>query len=214
VTGGTGGASGTLAMGGAGEGGAAGQAGESNGGAATFPDGCVDLDQNGVSDCTETMLDNSAFATDVSHWTAEANTTITWDAKDMLGSLQSGSALVTSSGTIDAPGDAFAAADQCVTVSEGQLIDIYANAEIAAGQAAGKTAIGLWFFPADACPGDTASDVYETSEAFDTGQTITLRVTKLVQAQMRSMRVRLGVIKPFRAASFSVRFDNVLIHAL
>ena len=60
--------------------------------------------------------------------------------------------------------------------------------------------------------GVAPDDVYETSEEFEKGTRLTLRGTKGVD-RTGSMLVRLSVIKPFRVDSFSVRFDNVLIHA-
>ena len=204
---------GGAGAGGRSAGGDAGEAGQSSTGVTTFPDGCADLDDDAISDCSETLLKNPAFQTDASQWTAEANTTIAWDARDMFGSLVSGSARVTSAGAIDAPGDGFAAAEQCLPVSEGLILDIFANAYIDAGQALGRATISLWFFAQDDCQGASASDIFETPEEFDTNKTITLHGTKLVGAQMRSVRVRLGVIKPFKAQTFSVRFDNLLVRA-
>ena len=188
-----------------------GQAGEADDGPPLFVDGCTDLDSDGVSDCTETLVENSAFKMDVAHWTAEPGVTIDWDAQDLLGAVDSGSAFVTSSGALDAPGDGIAAAAQCVPVSAGQVIDIAANALIDAGPVQGRTVLILWFFPTDTC-GNAPVDVYKTSEEFATGKRITLRGTKAVD-RTGSMLVRLGVVKPFKADSFSVRFDNVLIGA-
>jgi hypothetical protein len=193
--------------------GSAGQAGEPGAATPEFVDGCADLDSDRVSDCTESAVANSEFDTDVSHWTAEANATLVWSSRDLLGEPGSGSALVTSSDEIDAAGDSFAAAEQCVAVSTGQVIDIFAISYIDADQVAGRASISLWFFPTAGCPGDTSSEVYETTEQFATQTVISLRGTKAVPDGMQSMRVRLGAIKPFQADSFSVRFDDVLIHA-
>jgi hypothetical protein len=53
--------------------------------------------------------------------------------------------------------------------------------------------------------------VYETAEAFDIGSVLQLHGSEAVPEGMSSARVRLGVIKPSRATSFSVRFDNILV---
>lgn len=197
----------------AGQAGAAegGQAGEGYGGAATFEDGCTDLDHDGISDCTETLLLNPNFTADVTEWKAETGATITWDPLDLMGVAASGSALVTSSGTVDAPGVSLVAASQCVTVEPGKTLEIYAQARTESGPVDGNAAISLWFFPTMTC-GDSPSAVYQT-DPINTGQTVVLQGTKEVPDSMFSVRVRLGVIKPFKAESFSVRFDNLLIVA-
>ncbi len=208
------GTSGRASGGASGDTGASGQAGENaagEAGALSFPDGCADLDQDHVSDCTETLLDNPAFTTDVTKWTAETDAAISWDARDLLGSRSSGSALLTSSIAVMAPGDSLVAAGQCVPVHEGAILGVFANALIDAGQVSGRAAVSLWFFTADDCPGNAFTEAYETSEQFETGKLLTLQGSKTVPAQMRSVRVRLGVIKPNSAAMFAVHFDNILL---
>jgi hypothetical protein len=188
-----------------------GAAGEGGAVTRTFPDGCADLDQDGTSDCTETLVQNPAFALDVSNWTAQTDGAISWDARDLLGAPSSGSALVTSSSVLDSPGDSIVAAEQCVAVRSGAILAVFANALIGSGQVAGRAAISLWFFAADDCPGNGFSDVYETAEQFEAGQVLTLQGSKVVAAGVRSVRVRLGVIKPNSAKTFAVRFDNLLL---
>lgn len=188
-----------------------GQADEGHGGAATFDDGCTDLNHNGVSDCTETLLLNSSFTADVAEWQPENGATIVWDPLDLSGVAASGSALVTSSGAIDAPGISLVAAGQCLTVEPGQELEIYAQARTESGPVDGNAAISLWFFSTAAC-GDSPSAVYQT-DPIVTGQTVLLHGSKSVPDSMLSVRVRLGVVKPFKAESFSVRFDNLLIDA-
>jgi hypothetical protein len=196
------------------DGGAAGEAGDggdASGEPRTFPDGCTDLDRDNVSDCTQTLVQNPAFAHDAASWTAESGATLAWDPRDLLGISESGSALVTSSEPMDASGDSLVAVDQCISVTAGTILGIFANAVIDPGQVAGRAAINLWFFGADGCPGGSPMVVYETPEEFETGTVLTLRGSTAVIDGMHSVRVRLGVIKPSRAESFSVRFDNVLI---
>ncbi|HEY0467733.1 MAG TPA: hypothetical protein VGC79_26210 [Polyangiaceae bacterium] len=184
-----------------------------DGGAPAVLNGCVDLDQNGTPDCTETLLENSTFDTDVSHWAAESDATLAWDAVDLRGLQNSGSALVGSSKVFDAPGNSLVAADQCVAVQPDTVLSVFADARLEDNTIVGKASISLWFFSEPDCPGDQASDFYQTPEAFDTGSTLILSGAKAVPEGMRSVRVRLGVTKPFRATTFSVRFDNVLVVA-
>jgi len=190
---------------------AGGQAGEGYGGATTFEDGCTDLNHNGVSDCTETLLLNSSFTSDVAEWKVEIGATLIWDPLDLMEAVASGSALVTSSGSIDAPGVSLVAAGQCVAVEPGKTVEIYAQARTESGPVDGNAAISLWFFPTAGC-GESPSLVYQTSP-ITPGQTALLQGSTVVPDSMLSARVRLGVIKPFRAESFSVRFDNLLIDA-
>ena len=186
-----------------------GQAGEGYGGAVTFEDGCTDINHNGVSDCTETLLLNSNFTSDVAEWKPESGATIVWDPLDLMGVAASGSALVTSSGAIDAPGISLVAAGQCISVEPGKTLAIYAQARTESGPVDGNAAISLWFFPSVTC-GDSPSTIYQT-DPVTPGQTVLLQGSAIVPDSMLSARVRLGVIKPFKAESFGVRFDNLLI---
>jgi len=214
----TGGAAPTANGGGpaaeAGSGGEGGEAGASDGNSpTTFPDGCADLDHDGKSDCTQTLVENPDFKLDVSHWEPETGVLIKWDAMDLLTGHGSGSALVSSTKVLDSDGDFLATASQCIPVEAGKTLDVYANVRIEAGGVPGKAALSLWFFRAADCPDESPSDVYVTNQVYDTGTTLTLSGSKEVAPQMSSLRVRLGVIKPFRADTFSVRFDNVLVAA-
>ena len=176
-------------------------------------DGCPDLDADSVSDCTETAVKNFAFDADVSPWVAETGAKIAWSAQDLLAQAGSGSALITSSDVLDAGGNSFVSADQCIPVREGQLIDIFVNAYIDRGQIAGQAAISLWFFSDVSCPeSDSVLDSFETESALTPATLLVLHGTKSVAPGALSARVRLGVSKPFQAASFSVHFDNVLVH--
>jgi hypothetical protein len=153
------------------------------------------------------------FGSDVSHWTAESDANLAWDAVDLRGHPDSGSALVSSSKTFDAPGNSLVAANQCVAVQPETVIAVFADAKLEDNSVVGKASLGLWFFADAECTGDSAVEVYQTPEVYDTGMTITLSGANAVPEGARSVRVRLGVSKPFRAETFSVRFDNVLVVA-
>jgi hypothetical protein len=211
VTGGAGGSNPAGAAGGLTDGGNAGEAGEPNSGGPALVNGCADLDNDGVSDCTETLLDNAEFDKNVTLWTAEPDASLSWDARDLLGGAGSGSALVTSFTVSDSVGDSFVAAEQCVSVRAGAILTVSASAYIDASAVTGRAAISLWFFQSDACAGDTAAEVYKTPEQFASSKLITLQGTALVPELVQSVRVRLGVIKPFKADPFAVHFDNVLL---
>jgi len=197
-----------------GQAGASGQAGEASAGAPTFENGCADLDHDGRSDCAQTLLKNAQFSSDVADWSPELGATITWDASDLLGASGSGSALVTSSGSMDIDGNVLVAVDQCVRVEPGQVLEFFANARVDAAPEAGSASVTFWFFDAAGCPGDSGSDVYQVPPAvYEPEQTETLTGVTMVPPYINSVRVRLGVIRPFRAESFSARFDNLLLFA-
>ncbi len=188
-----------------------GEAGQGEGGAATFPDGCSDLDRNGISDCTESLLQNSAFTSDTTHWTSEIGATLSWDATDLLGDAGSGSALVTSSQVIDNPGDLVVSAFQCIPVHAGKLVSVWADAQIDSRAANGQAEISFWFFPNADCPGDSPSIAATPATEDQIGRVVTLKGRAPVPDDMVAMRLRLSVVKPFRTPSVSVRFDNVLV---
>jgi len=188
-----------------------GQAGEAAGAAAIFDDGCADLDRNGASDCSETLLDNSNFATDVSDWEVEVGATLAWDALDLSGAEDSGSALVTSTDALDALGSSLVSASQCIAVEAGKELEIFGQVQTEVSDTDGNAAISVWFFPTQAC-GQSPSSVFQT-EPIPTGKTVILRGSATVPESMTTARVRLAVIKPFKAPSFGVHFDNLLVIA-
>lgn len=197
------------------EGGAAGATGQ-------FPitvDGCPDLDENGVADCTETKVSNAEFSTDVSEWTADAqngdpfSTTLAWDPQNAGGSVPSGSAKVSVSGTLDFNGASLRAASQCVAISAAQILIVYANARLEAGQdpAAGAE-IDVSFFDAADCSGlATSSFSTPPSEPAPAATWLTLHAGSLASESTKSALIKLGVVKPFRAESITARFDNILV---
>ena len=198
-----------------GEGGAAGAADH----APVTVDGCLDLDGNGVSDCTETSVSNAEFASDVAEWTADAqtgdsfSTTLAWDPKNAWGSEPSGSAKVTVSGALDFNGAALRAATQCLAVSPAQLLVVYANAQLDKHQdPAGSVEIDVSFFDTADCSG-LASRTFSTPppQADGADTWLTLHAGAPTGADTKSALIKLGVVKPFRVESLAARFDNVLV---
>ncbi|MES1175750.1 MAG: hypothetical protein ABUL62_15620 [Myxococcales bacterium] len=193
------------------EAGQAGEPGDADGGEPSFADGCTDLNRNGISDCTETLLGNPTFTTDVTHWTPEYGLTLAWDPLDLHGAVGSGSALITSSGPVDGQGNVLAAAFQCIPVHEGRSVSVWANAQIAPGTVSGGAELNFWFFANPGCPGESPAVAASVATETRVGQTVILKGTQTVPNYMVSLRVRLGVVKPFMAQSFSVRYDDVLV---
>jgi hypothetical protein len=195
--------------------GAAGDAGAVEPAPIPTVDGCADLDMNGVADCQETIVTNPDFKQDTSAWSAETDTTLTWDPSDAIGDASSGSALVASQGVIDADasGAALRAASQCVPVASKQLVTAYANALVDTGQDAdGHAEIDVFFFDGSSCQG-TFTGSFSTPQPLDAapGSWITLHAGSVAGNTVKSALVKLAISKPFRAASFQASFDNVLI---
>jgi hypothetical protein len=175
---------------------------------------CADLDEDGVADCQETLLANPSFKGDVTHWTADAGASLTWDPRDSLGAPGSGAALLTAaSSAFDAGGSSLVTAGQCVLVTGGQIVIAYANALVDDGQdSAGKAAVYVDFYDASDCTG-TPTSSFSTPQPLDasTGSWLTLKAALLTQAATHSARVMLAIEKPFVAQSFHARFDNLLL---
>jgi hypothetical protein len=175
---------------------------------------CADLDEDGVADCQETRLTNASFKADVTHWTADAGASLTWDPRDALGAAGSGSALLAAaSSAFDAGGSSLVTAGQCVVVSGGQIVIAYANALVDDGQdSAGMAAVYVDFYDASDCTG-MATSSFSTPQPLDasTGTWLTLKAALLTSAATHSARVLLAIEKPFTAQSFHARFDNLLL---
>jgi hypothetical protein len=194
-----------------GAGGLGGEAGQSE----PTVGGCADLDQDGVADCTQTIVTNPDFKLDALGWTADPDTALTWDAKNAGGEPPSGSALVSSSGVIDANavGAALRAASQCVPVAGKRLLAVYANAWVDAGQdPLGHAEVDVFFFDADGCAGSSVTS-FSTPQPLDAAVEtwLTLKAGALSAETTKSALIKLAVSKPFRADSFQARFDNVLV---
>jgi hypothetical protein len=215
------------AVGGASDSGLADAASQAEGGAAgalelpppTLVDGCADLDGDSVSDCSETKIINATFVSDVSSWTAEAQlgdpftTRVSWDAGNAWGSVPSGSARVSVSGTVDFNGASLRAATQCLPVLPQKLVIVYANANVDVGQdPAGSAEVDVSFFDSSDCSGlSTSTFSTPPPEGASPGVWWTLHAGLLSGMVTKSALIELGVVKPFRAASMTARFDNVLV---
>jgi len=173
-------------------------------------DGCVDLDENGVGDCTETLLKNASFKLDTLDWTADVGATLGWSDSNAYEDLPSGAGLVASTvGARDVDGLVLASATQCVPVAAGTKLEIIANVFIKPGQGEGLAGISIFFFDQASCMGNI-KDSFDTSGAA-TGTWSTLRGVHTVADGVGSMLVRLTASKPYRSESFEAKFDNILV---
>ncbi len=223
---GSAGRAGDTAMGG-GRGGGDSGAGDRGGAAGAgvderppFVDGCADLDRNGVGDCKETLLKNADFETDISDWTAEQDTLLEWNMHDAWGvEGTSGSALVSSVGVLDPNSDnaVLRAASQCVAVGGMQLVTVYANAFVESGQPdlTGRAQIVVFFFDGDNCTG-AFTNSFTTPQPLDTDGIDTwleLKAGSVTGLSTKSILVKLGLSRAYKAESFRARFDNLLVKA-
>jgi hypothetical protein len=178
-------------------------------------DGCADLDSDNVADCSETIVENPDFEADVSKWMAGNEATVDWHTDNAAGDLPSGSALVASTGVIDASGSGVAlrTAQQCVSIDGSRLVIVYANAFVESDQdPQGRAEVDVAFFDSQDCSGPLTT-TFSTPQPLDPSVDVwfTLKAGSVSGATTKSAQIKLGVLKPFRAQSFRARFDNVLV---
>jgi hypothetical protein len=171
--------------------------------------GCVDLDDNGVGDCNESLLENPGFKQGVESWTADVGAALSWSDGNASIDLPSGSARVTAEGSVDMDGLVAAAAGQCVPIAEGEELKILANAFIPPDQGEGIAGLSIFFFDKANCMGSIKESF--NASGVDTDEWMVLGGAKTVGAGVLSMRVRLMASKPYRSPTFEVQFDNVLV---
>lgn len=182
-------------------------------------DGCADLDGDQISDCSETILKNAQFATDVNDWSAQVltgdsfSTDLAWDELNAWGTGSTGSAKVNVTGMLDFNGNALRGATQCVSVAASQLLIVYANTRIDSDQDPnGNAEVDVSFFDTADCSG-VATASFSTPQPPDAqlGTWLTLHAGSVTTASTKSALITLGVAKPFRAQSLTARFDNILV---
>jgi hypothetical protein len=194
-----------------GEGGAAGQP---DFGPPTI-DGCLDLDEDRVADCHETLIQNATFKTDVDAWHADAEAELSWDERNAANDLPSGSARLNATGTAtpDAQGVAQRSASQCLEVTGRQLLTVYANALVDSDQpSAGLAQVDVLFFDTANCAGAYLSN-FSTPQPLEAlaGEWLALKAGAVSGPNTKSVLVRLVVSRPLDADSFQANFDNVLL---
>ena len=178
-------------------------------------DGCADLDTDGVADCSVTLVENAAFASDVSGWSPVGTSSLAWAAGNALADTPSGCALLSAEGRSDIDGTALFRASQCVPVPAGQLVIAYANARVEASAAGGDTAqaeLQVSFFDREGCV-DKSSGYFTTPPSTAVGEWVTIQAGGVSGSATKSALVELVGVKPYRADSLSACFDNVMLKA-
>jgi hypothetical protein len=214
---GTNGAAGTSASAGT-SGGAGGTTGGGTGGtlggfttcASNVSVACPDLNNDGVPDCTQSLVSNPGFDTGISGWQAEGGVETSWDrAGDQNGNTASGALVVKNEIVTTGNGSIVAGASQCVQVMAGAAYDFAAQVAIPTGQGSGSTAASFFYYGSTDCSGALAgTGLSSIVSSAGTCQPISASLTAPAGAQ--SVAVRLAVIKPFALPSLQAEFDNIL----
>jgi hypothetical protein len=221
-TGGTSGTGGTTGGGGGTTGGTGGATGGTGGGTGgtggTSVDAsvdapaasCPDLDHNQTPDCQESLVMNPDLDSGLTGWVNDTLSSQRWVSdRDAQNNAASGALAVTNTTVVDANGSTMSGAQQCVAVTAGGY-RLIAEAFIAVGQGAGGASINVQFFDSADCTGGIRAPI-TTPEITETGGW--RRIDGIVTAPggAHSARIKLAVVKGFRAQPLEVLFDNVLL---
>jgi hypothetical protein len=171
---------------------------------------CPDLDTNGQSDCTQSLVANPNFATDISQWTLQPTLTAEWVAAGAQGA--STGAIYVNFTSNEALALVLRGPEQCVPASP-RNYKIFAEAFIASADnppADSGVQISVLFFNGAGC---TGSLVGSTASSKVTARDVwsLLQGGGTAPAGTASMKVRLGLIKPGAQSTFKATIDNVLV---
>lgn len=178
-------------------------------GAPPMVGGCVDLNQDGVGDCRQTMLENASFRYDLNSWNADGNVELIWVDQNAFSDLPSGAGKLAAVFTSDSPSSFTSGFGQCVRLSGTVELEIFLNAFIPKDQGAGSVVVQLIFFEQEGCLGQEKSSFMLTEGRTDAWNTVSGK--RAVEEGVGAMLVRLTVRKPFTTPRFEALFDNVLI---
>jgi hypothetical protein len=192
-----------LGQGGAGASGGGGSNGRTDG----LVDGCADLDTDGVSDCETNLLKTATFTSDVSGWTALADTELIWADRNALSDLPSGSAKLQANGLR-------ARAMQCIAVGSEQLVIAYGQAFLTPTGVAeqSQALLEVAFFASDDCGGEPHR-FFETPPSSSEGAWTTVHAGGLSTSATAAASITLVGVKPEAADELQVYFDNVMVKA-
>jgi len=203
-----GGASNGGTSGGGTSGGGTSGGGTSNAGSAgaPAPGHCGDIDGNSIDDCSETLIQNSRFDSNVEHWTSGQ-----WNAKNARPASSSGSLLVLNdSPVVPDVGFKLIAAEQCIEVTGDLNYVVAARVLIPAGQGSGFGGFNLLIYANDGCKGTFVTGLSPASTQAVDAWTVVTAEFKMPTAA-RSMSVRLAATRPFSQAKLQVLFDDILV---
>ena len=176
-------------------------------------DGCADLDTDGMSDCSMTLVYNAAFKTDVTGWEKVGDSKLEWSENNALDDQPSGSAMLNAEGTTDIDGSALFRASQCIAAGSSQLVIAYANAWVAKNTSPEEQAhaeLQVSYFDAANCNG-SATGYFVTPPSSVPDAWVTIHAGGVSGPATQSILVMLVGVKPYRTKSMSARFDNVMV---
>ena len=173
---------------------------------APFSGPCGDIDHDEVDDCSETLVQNSGFDSNVEHWKFGE-----WNPNNAQTKAPSGSLLVVNDSPVLAEdGLRMTAAEQCVQVTGDLEYTVLVRVKIPAGQGGGYGGINLWIFANDECKGTFVTGLTPSAtQAIDTWTVVGTQFKMPTAA--RSMVVRLAASRPFAQPKLQVLFDDILV---
>jgi hypothetical protein len=195
-------------------------AGTADAGACPGLDPSVDVNQNGVPDCTENLLQNGQFPTNTgtSPWSASVTgesgrATITFSATDEHGFPGSGSAVVVN--TVAATtANGGSVASECVPIHAGGTFGAYTRYLVASGQPGGDANAAAWI-TIDGYLDDACTMSYEGISGGTLGTTKDVWSTYVRQftpdPSVQGIRIELYVLKGATTSDVQATFDNVLL---
>jgi hypothetical protein len=179
----------------------------------------IDVNQNGISDCVENLLQNGQFSTakGTAPWVPGTNNgtsaSITFSPTDEHHFPGSGSAVevnIVPSTTVNGG----SVVSECVMVPKGATCNMYMRYFMASRQPGGDTDAATWItvdeYSDGACTenaaGDSGGSLGQTKDAWDTYT----RINPLLGVT-NSIKIELGVLKGATGSGVQATFDNVLL---
>lgn len=174
---------------------------------------CPDLDGNKVLDCDETLVKNPGFARDGLEWTPEPGAAHQWNSDDGMSVPGSGSLAVRNQLMGAAEMSSIAGSGQCVQIMGGGLVAFAAQVYIKGGQGNAVAGMGAVVYASTDCTG-TPLTSYTSTLVSSRDRWISTGGQASLAPQVRSVQIRLVVIKALRETAQAIHFDNVLVRRL
>ena len=177
----------------------------------TGEDTQVDLDQNGVADCSETLLENSQFVSSNNYWLSSDSTISSrWVAQDARGLGTSGALEVTDAVLgVDVLAIAYGPT-QCVPVIAGAKYLIAGQFLVPSGQQNANANVYVFVYSDTACQNFiTGGGPLVSQGVYDLWLTFSGHLAAVAGSQ--SMIIRLGATKNLPDPATKALYDNILL---
>jgi hypothetical protein len=172
----------------------------------------IDVDRNAVSDCSENLVTNGQFVSEIPPWAPGSNATAVWGGSDAEGAAGSGCGDVTNTYALGAA--SVTGATQCVPVAPSTLYTIFGYFLIPPAQGiAGNASVQATTYASTDCSGSISSGGVFNSPSWGsaTGAWFLRFYSFTTTSDARSARVRLNSTKPGNTGPFTVRYDDALV---